>query len=336
MLPLRRARIDLTDSPGPVHGAFLVPLPQVPAQTPLSLDRWVGTISIDRPDYLTKPGDNLNFMNRYLRRDRKLWLKTLAFVAGALLLSGCETNTFFVPTVEALEEPTFVAHRGGANRYPESSIEAFRAVANTDFPLEMDLRQLQDGTFVPQHDPKVDRNMIGITGPIEMVSLDEWREAHVKGIPGGRHGTSTTWDEVLDEFGGRTILVPELKDRASNLEEFASTIVARGLQSSILVQSFDIEICKGLAAKGLQVLSLFGIEEPDPYEIRSAGINFVGVSKSVRPEYLRLLKQAGLKVWPWTVNTVAESRDLIKHGADGVFSDDPWLLSEAHSAADSR
>jgi len=234
--------------------------------------------------------------------------------------------------VDALEEPTFVAHRGGANRYPESSVEAFRAVASTGFPLEMDLRELQDGTLVPQHDPTVDRNMIGILGAIGTVTPDEWHESRVRGIAGGRAGTSTTWIEILDEFGGRTILVPELKDRTSNLDEFASTIVDRGLQSSVLVQSFDIEVCKELAAKGLQVLYLFGLEEPDPEEIRANGINFVGVSKSVRPEYLLLLKQAGLKVWPWTVNTVTEARDLFKNGADGVFSDDPWLLSEAFPA----
>ncbi|GAA5226386.1 hypothetical protein GCM10025778_09170 [Paeniglutamicibacter antarcticus] len=252
----------------------------------------------------------------------------MLFLAGTVLLSGCSTEKHEVLNVHALEKPTIVAHRGGALRFPESSIEAYRAVSAADFPMELDLRRLQDGTLVPQHDPDVDRNMIGISGAIGTVAPDEWRAARIKGIDGGSPGASTTWNEVLNEFGGKAILVPEIKESGTNLNEFAWTIIGRGLQNTVVIQSFDIDICKRLADMGLNVLYLFGDKEPDPHLLKTNGIDFAGAASSVRPEYLRSMQQAGLKVWPWTVNSVAEVSNLIDGGAAGVFTDDPWAVSE--------
>lgn len=259
---------------------------------------------------------------------RNLWQKVSIPVITLMLLSGCSLNSGTASVnVDTLGSPTIVAHRGGANKFPESSVEAFKAVSDTNFPLEMDLRSLGDGTLVPQHDPTVDRNMLGLTGPIGSVSLEEWRLAKIKGVNGQPPGTPTTWEEILDSFGGKTILVPEIKDSSIDLAGFVDSIIDRGLTSSVIVQSFDLEVCKQLAASGLHVLYLFGKEQPSPDEIKSLGIGFVGPAKTVKADYLRSLHDAGLKVWPWTVNEAGEAQKLIDGGAAGVFTDDPWLIA---------
>lgn len=258
-----------------------------------------------------------------------LWQKISLLVIGMTLLSGCSLNNGTASvSVDTLSSPTIVAHRGGANKFPESSVEAFKAVSDTNFPLEMDLRSLDDGTLVPQHDPTVDRNMLGLTGPVGSVTLEKWRLAKIKGVNGQTAGTPTTWEEILDNFGGTTILVPEIKESSIDLDRFIASIVDRGLERSVIVQSFDLEICKQLAASGLHVLYLFGKEQPSPHEIKSFGIDFVGPAKSVEADYLRSLQDAELKVWPWTVNESAAVQKLIDGGADGVFTDDPWLISQ--------
>ncbi|MET3921746.1 glycerophosphodiester phosphodiesterase [Arthrobacter sp. UYEF20] len=264
------------------------------------------------------------------------------FKSGALLLvlilcSGCTATP--PPAPEPTSGPasapppsstfTLVAHRGGSLVYPESSAEAFEAVSRTAFPIETDLRPLRDGTLVPLHDDTVDRTMSGVTGRPADITPEQWKAAHIKNPQGGAEGSPTTWEAMLDEYGGRSVLVPEVKDPAIDLAAFADSILRRGVRDTVIVQSFSYPVAQTLAKSGLQVLYLLHEgEEPDPAAIRSSGIDHVGPDKRVSADYLRRLKDAGLTVWPYTVNDGATASRLRRDGADGVFTDDPWELSK--------
>ena len=154
------------------------------------------------------------------------------------------------------EGTTFVAHRGAAALYPESSLEAFRALAGTDFPIEFDLRPLADGTLVLQHDRKVERTLIGLSGEVNDLSPQEWKAAKIFHPAGGTPGTTTTWEEVLDAFGGHQILVPQLEvsQYGYKNDDFIESITSRGLEKSVIVQSFYMESAEDLADAGLTVL----------------------------------------------------------------------------------
>ena len=246
---------------------------------------------------------------------------------GLILCSGCAAGS------QRLTGPaagfTLVAHRGGALVYPESSKEAFGAVSTTAFPIETDLRALQDGTLVPLHDETVDRTMSGVTGGPGSLSREEWAVARILHPQGGSEGTPTTWEAMLDEYGGRCTLVPELKDPNVDLAAFAESILTRGLQDTVIVQTFDYPTARALARSGLRVLYLLREgEEPEATAIRAGGIDLVGPHKSISGEYLGLLKAAGLTVWPYTVNDEPAATRLSRDGADGVFTDNRWELSK--------
>jgi glycerophosphoryl diester phosphodiesterase len=222
-----------------------------------------------------------------------------------------------------------VAHRGGALVYPESSAEAFEAVSKTAFPIETDLRQLQDGTVVPLHDETADRSMTGVTGRASDLTLDQWKGARIRNPLGGAEGTPTTWEAMLDLYGGRNILVPEVKDPTIDLAAFAESILRRGIKDKVIVQTFSFPAAQALARSGLQVMYLLRDgEEPNPASIGPSGIGYVGPAKSVSESYLRKLKRSGLTVWPYTVNDEATASRLRDEGADGVFTDTPWELAE--------
>jgi glycerophosphoryl diester phosphodiesterase len=260
-----------------------------------------------------------------------------ALLLGLILCAGCSANA---PAPEPTSGPasalpsssstfTLVAHRGGALVNPESSTEAFESVSRTGFPIETDLRQLKDGTLVPLHDETVDRTMTGVTGRPTKLSLDQWMAAHIRALPGGVQGTPTTWEAMLDKYGGRNLLVPEIKDPGIDLAAFASSILGRGVQSKVIVQTFSYQAARTLAESGLHVLYLLRKhDEPDPAEIRSSGIDHVGPDKSVSADYLRALKASGLTVWPYTVNDEPTASRLRRDGADGIFTDNPWALSK--------
>ena len=224
---------------------------------------------------------------------------------------------------------TLVAHRGGALVYPESSAEAFEAVGKTAFPIETDLRQLRDGTLVPLHDDAAERTMAGLSGRPAGITLEQWTAARIRHPLGGAEGTPTTWEALLDLYGGRNILVPELKDPAIDPEAFAETILKRGIQDTVVVQTFSFPAAQALARSGVQVLYLLRDgEEPDPASISSSGISHAGPHKGISAGYLRSLKNSGLTVWPYTVNDGATAARLRAAGADGVFTDTPWELAQ--------
>ncbi|WP_211878791.1 glycerophosphodiester phosphodiesterase [Pseudarthrobacter albicanus] len=251
-------------------------------------------------------------------------IKIAALLLGLVLCTGCAAAERTAPASTF----TLVAHRGGALVYPESSQEAFDAVSRTKFPIETDLRQLQDGTLVPLHDATVNRTMAGVTGLPAGISLDQWKSARIKNPRGGAEGTPTTWQAMLDAYGGRNVLVPELKDGTMDVSGFARPIRSKGALDSVIVQTFSFTTAESPAKSGLHTLYLLNEgEEPDAAAIRATGIEYVGPHKSISGTYLLTLKASGLKVWPYTVNDEATASRLRQEGADGVFTDDPWTLS---------
>lgn len=59
----------------------------------------------------------------------------------------------------------------------------------------------------------------------------------------------------------------------------------------------------------------------------AAGIEYVGLNKDADSGTTRAMKDAGLKVWVWTVNIPTEAAKLAAEGAVGIFTDDPWTMS---------
>ena len=162
-----------------------------------------------------------------------------------------------------------MAHRGGALVYPESSAEAFEAVSETAFPIEMDLRQLQDGTLVPLHDDAAERTMTGVSGQPGDITPTQWAAARIGHPSGGAEGTPTTWEAILDLYGGRNVLVPEVKDPTIDLAAFAQNHPAPGVQPKVVVQTFSFPAAQALAGHGLQVLYLLRTAT-NPMHLRSA------------------------------------------------------------------
>jgi len=232
--------------------------------------------------------------------------------------------------IERLQSPTFIAHRGGYYLYPEEGLAGMRAAAESQFLPECDVLSLSDGTLVMLHDDTVDRTMTGQTGLPSALTRDQWLSMRIRpAIEGGRSGQTFLFEDWLDEFGGRTVLVPEIKETTTAvINAVIAAIKDRGLERSVIVQCFNFETCRTLAAAGIEALFLFGSSTGySPAEIKAAGINFIGPGAGVSEATITAMKAAELTVWIYTVNTPGSWADLRSKGADGVFSNDPWFVS---------
>lgn len=243
-----------------------------------------------------------------------------------LALAACSHST----RASLDDNPTVVAHRGGALLYPEQSMEGFRASADDGFLPEMDIRALADGTLVPAHDADVDRTMSGVSGRVSELDLDEWSEARIRHPSQGDSVPAPTWEEVLNELGGEAVLVPELKVRDHDVvETFIESIVDRDLQDHVVAQTFDRDVSLALVEAGLDTLRLVGDDHPAPEQLASDGVTHAGTPLDTDTEYIAALQEAGITVWAYTVDDVASTLEALERGVDGIFSDDPWASAEA-------
>lgn len=243
-----------------------------------------------------------------------------------------ETSGALPDLVSGIEAPLFIGHRGAGLLFPEHSMEGYRAVAADGFPAEPDVRTLADGTLVCIHDETVTRTMSSVTGEVASQMRDEWVSAQIKPGPGGITGARPVlFDEVLDELGGKALVVPELKvfDPYS-VEAFIAAIVERGLKRAVLVQALDYGVAKQLAEAGMATLLLILDEHnlPDSLEnIRAAGIEYIGPSFKASDSFIAEAAQAGLRSIVWTVNTRQQAQEQFARGVFGLFSDDVWTTS---------
>ncbi|WP_181150430.1 MULTISPECIES: glycerophosphodiester phosphodiesterase [unclassified Arthrobacter] len=250
-----------------------------------------------------------------------------ALMAGCTNGAGTETTAEPAATDAPAAQPlTLIAHRSAWRVYPESSAEAMQALANTGYPIEFDLRPLADGTLVPSHDPLADRSLEGVTGPLEELSLEQWELAKVRSQDGETLGSTTTWPEILDEYTTGNVLFPELKRPVPDLEDFTASVISRQIQGSVIVQTYDYAAAVQLAASGLQALLLLLQEMPEPAEIKAQGIDYVGASRDLPTDYIRALKDTGLTVYIYTINSTERLLPYLELGIDGVYTDDPWKL----------
>lgn len=229
--------------------------------------------------------------------------------------------------VSKLVTPIHVSHRGGPLRYPEHSMEGYRASAQSGFLPEQDINMLADGTLVCIHDDTTGRTMTGPNVPVRSLTREEWLARRIKpAITGGDFAMPVLWDDVLNEFGGRAVLVPEIKGSDMVVaQKVIDSIVERGLERCVIVQSFDRTANYMSAAAGIASLALGGgISRTTATALVAAGITFTGPSMELDATQMKMLNDAGMTVIPYTSYTYETTQAMLDMGAAGVFMDDPW------------
>jgi glycerophosphoryl diester phosphodiesterase len=241
-------------------------------------------------------------------------------------------------------DAAFIAsHRGGAATAPENTLPAITAALAGGFEyVEVDVALTADRQPVLMHDATVDRTTDG-HGRVSALSL-----AEVRGLDAGSWfdpayaGTLVpTLDEFLDALagpGGRGIL--ELKGEwdAAALHDAIGRVVARQLESRVILASFDARTL-ALAAGASEVVSRLLILKHVPGDVVQAvfeaGARGVVVSRKAvlaRPEIVDELHAVDARVVVYTLNRDEHWDAVTALGVDGIVTDDPHTLSDWQSA----
>jgi glycerophosphoryl diester phosphodiesterase len=223
--------------------------------------------------------------------------------------------------------PLVIAHRGASGHLPENTLPAYQlAIEQGADMIEIDLHRTRDAAVVIAHD----EDLCGLGGRGEICDASL---AEVRALDAGRGERVPLLAEVLDRFGAKIPFNLELKrgTRAEYADVEADALAAvekRGLLARTLFSSFYDAVLARLralspAARIALLLSPESAENPIE-RARRLGAEAINPWRGlVRRELVETAHQAGLAVYVFTVDEVAEMERLLALGVDGLFTNYP-------------
>ena len=140
-----------------------------------------------------------------------------------------------------------------------------------------------------------------------------------------RSSTLPLFDDVLSEFGGRALLVPEAKDVGSGAPLVDALVAAGIAREHALVQSFLLDELAPAVEAGYPAIFLSRTAD-DIDAAREAGVTWAGIGHAASDAVFRAWIDAGFRTIAWTVDDRGIRDRLIALGVQGVFSDDPLAM----------
>ena len=233
-----------------------------------------------------------------------------------LVLSSCMENN----------KPLVIGHRGAMGHETENTIASIEKAMELGVDmLEIDVFKIKSGEIVVFHDDSVERLTDG-KGEIESYTLAELKALTVEGghkIP--------TLQEVLDVMGGKTQLNIELKGRntATDVNRMIEADVKAGKWklNDFIISSFEWDELRDIRKLNSDVRIAILIEE-DPIDALEVGKELN--AEAINPSFKKLtaennlkIKEAGFKIYPWTVNEPQDILHMKRFGVDGIITNYP-------------
>jgi glycerophosphoryl diester phosphodiesterase len=248
--------------------------------------------------------------------------------------------------------PIPFAHRGGAKRWPENTLLAFREAAELGYRhVETDIHETSDGHFVCFHDPTLERttNGVGNLRDYTLTELKRFDAAHnflEEGVYSfrGAGARIPTLEEALalDPSLHYTLEIkPEDPTLARRLWDF---IDHHGIHDRVLVASeHDVvtdafrrqsrgRVATSAGRKGAQgfwarVLAGTWKHAMLPFDALQIPRYYHRIDVTT-PRFVEAAHHHGIQIHVWTIDDPAEMYELLAAGVDGIMTDLPDVLLE--------
>lgn len=222
-------------------------------------------------------------------------------------------------------DPVFLtAHRGVTSVAPENSIPAYEeAVRLGYYSAECDIRLTKDNKWVLVHNDDIDRRFCE-NGMVKDLTFDEIRSYTYKNGSNFwklRDVKVPTLDEFLDVFvGSKTRPQIEIKaDTYDLLYTVIDAVVAKGLEDSAIIISFDLEQLRRIHEINSNIELWYLIDRIEQKHIDEA--KAIGENVWLSPCFdkndkksIQLVVDNKIGVSFWTVNTIEDAKMLYEIG----------------------
>ena len=230
--------------------------------------------------------------------------------------------------------PLLIGHRGYPERYPENTRASFEGAmqAGCDM-IELDVTLSRDRKVVVIHDDTLDRTTNG-KGPVLERTLEEIKRLDAGSWFAPRFSAERIPElsEVMELTAGRCMLNIEIKQSAFEagypidaIEHQVVTLVrASGAMNRVIISSFDKRILERIAAMdappAIAYISDHGVDKRVlDMLLAMKAFSWHPSFKVLTRDQVDMLHTAGLKVFPWTINTRAEAEKVLALGVDGLI-----------------
>ncbi len=277
--------------------------------------------------YTEEPGFILH--NRTLRNC------LIAFCAICIFFSGPKRFSQIKWMMKTdLGTPLIMAHRGYSQAAPENTLPAFEKAIDAGFSAaELDVQMTKDNVIVVLHDSNL-RRTTGVNANIWDVTYDEIRDLD-NGSFFSREYAGTkipTLEEVLQLCKDKLYLNIEIK-RTGHDDGIAERVVELIEKYSYFdncdVTSQDYATLEEIRAINPDILTAYtssiGIGQIQTLE--AADILSI-MESSARYEIIDSLRNAGKRVFVWTVNEEETMERLINLNVDAILTNDPVLCQK--------
>jgi glycerophosphoryl diester phosphodiesterase len=217
--------------------------------------------------------------------------------------------------------PVVIGHRGSSAYAPENTLLSYETAWKMKADMvELDVHSTADGGLVCIHDKDVSRTTNG-KGLVAELTLKELRS-----LDAGKGQKVPLLSEVLDMARGKFGVDIEIK--VPDVEKTILKLVKeRRMLGSIIFSSFihtTLIVIRGLTSEAITaVLYEESMDDPVTYA-RDLKANAISpLFLILEPAIVRAARNAGLRVYPWTVNDGDIMAEFLNMGVDGLITNYP-------------
>lgn len=223
-------------------------------------------------------------------------------------------------------EPLVIGHRGAMGHETENTLASIQKAMdfNVDM-IEIDVFKIKTGEIMVFHDVLVDRLSDG-TGRIENFDMEGIKELN---LIGGHKIPSLV--DVLQLMDNKVALNIELK--GSDTAEAVNVITNSFIKDkdwdldNFIISSFKWDELRRMREVNNNI-KIAVLTDEDPLEAISTAkeLNAEAINpdyKTLTPENVGKMKEAGLKIYTWTVNEPDDIKKMKDYRVDGIITNYP-------------
>ncbi len=222
-----------------------------------------------------------------------------------------------------------IAHRGGATYAPENTLGAIiQSIEIEAEMVELDVRQLKDGTFIVLHD----NNFARTTG----IDLNVWDAdySEVKELDASFFNQNDfiqekvpTLDEVFDYTQNKIKVMLDVKvnvkedveDMAKKLYEI---IESNDVKKQCIIGSTNLKFLKCVKSIDRDFITVYIAQNLKIEEYKLEYIDSFSISKEyLTKEMVQEIHSLDKPVYVWTVNSKQQMKRVTDYGVDGIVTD---------------
>jgi glycerophosphoryl diester phosphodiesterase len=230
--------------------------------------------------------------------------------------------------------PLLVGHRGYPAKFPENTLAAFEGAiqAGSDM-IELDVTLTQDRKVVVIHDDSLDRTTTG-KGAVKNHSFEEIKNFDAGSWFDARFATERVplLSDVVKLTAGRCMLNIEIKESAFEADypadaiehQVVNLVKTGGAMDRVIVSSFEPRILQRIATMdtppAIAYISNHGADgKMLEMLLAIKAFSWHPWFRALTRDQVDRLHAAGIRVFPWTINTQEEAMRILALGVDGLI-----------------